>query len=210
MPFYIRKSISAGPFRFNLSKSGLGISTGIRGFRVGSGPRGNYIHMGRNGLYYRSTWSGKGRRRYSSTNPSFRIPPSLGKTSYSQLTDIESADVHKFQDASSAKLLSEINQKYKVPNYWLMSSLLLLCGVFLSILPIAWLFNTLGMNFDGTDIIVTYVISFPLVIAFAIFLYYYNQAQKSIVLFYTMDNELENAYQSVHDAFRKMQSCERK
>lgn len=25
--FYVRKSIKAGPFRFNLSKSGLGIST---------------------------------------------------------------------------------------------------------------------------------------------------------------------------------------
>jgi hypothetical protein len=26
MPFYIRKSIKAGPFRFNLSKSGIGVS----------------------------------------------------------------------------------------------------------------------------------------------------------------------------------------
>jgi hypothetical protein len=57
MTFYIRKSISAGPFRFNLSKSGIGVSTGIKGLRVGMGPRGNYIHMGRNGLYYRKTIS---------------------------------------------------------------------------------------------------------------------------------------------------------
>ena len=51
MGFYIRKSIKAGPFRFNLSKSGLGVSAGIPGFRVGTGPRGNYVHMGRNGIY---------------------------------------------------------------------------------------------------------------------------------------------------------------
>jgi hypothetical protein len=38
MGFYIRKSVSVGPFRFNLSKSGIGVSTGIMGFRVGSGP----------------------------------------------------------------------------------------------------------------------------------------------------------------------------
>ena len=36
-----------GPFRFNLSKSGLGVSAGVPGFRVGTGPRGNYVHMGR-------------------------------------------------------------------------------------------------------------------------------------------------------------------
>ncbi|WP_409063186.1 DUF4236 domain-containing protein [Brucella sp. 1315] len=26
MPFYIRKSVSAGPFRFNFSKGGVGVS----------------------------------------------------------------------------------------------------------------------------------------------------------------------------------------
>ena len=40
-----RKSISAGPFRFNLSDSGIGVSVGVRGFRVGSGPRGNYVSI---------------------------------------------------------------------------------------------------------------------------------------------------------------------
>ncbi|WP_374727087.1 DUF4236 domain-containing protein [Paraburkholderia caribensis] len=40
-----RKSISAGPFRFNLSDSGIGVSVGVPGFRVGSGPRGNYVSI---------------------------------------------------------------------------------------------------------------------------------------------------------------------
>jgi len=40
MPLYIRKSVSVGPFRFNLSKSGLGVSIGVKGFRLGAGPRG--------------------------------------------------------------------------------------------------------------------------------------------------------------------------
>jgi hypothetical protein len=56
--FYIRKSLRAGPFRFNLSKSGVGVSVGIPGFRVGTGPRGNYVHMGRGGVYYRATLNG--------------------------------------------------------------------------------------------------------------------------------------------------------
>lgn len=55
MGFYIRKSISFGPLRLNLSRSGLGASVGVRGARVGTGPKGTYIHLGRGGLYYRQS-----------------------------------------------------------------------------------------------------------------------------------------------------------
>ncbi len=40
MGFTYRKSINLGPFRVNLSKSGLGYSVGGRGFRVGTTSRG--------------------------------------------------------------------------------------------------------------------------------------------------------------------------
>ncbi len=40
MAFYYRKSVNLGPFRLNLSKSGLGYSVGGRGFRVGTTSRG--------------------------------------------------------------------------------------------------------------------------------------------------------------------------
>ncbi|WP_247650471.1 DUF4236 domain-containing protein [Brucella sp. 458] len=43
LPFYIRKSVSAGPFRFNFSKGGVGVSVGAKGLRIGPGPRGHYI-----------------------------------------------------------------------------------------------------------------------------------------------------------------------
>jgi hypothetical protein len=38
-----------------LSKSGLGGSVGVKGLRVGSGPRGRYLHAGREGLYYKAS-----------------------------------------------------------------------------------------------------------------------------------------------------------
>ena len=34
MAIYLRKSIQVGPLRFNLSKSGVGVSAGIKGFPV--------------------------------------------------------------------------------------------------------------------------------------------------------------------------------
>jgi hypothetical protein len=38
--FYYRKSASFGPFRVNLSRSGVGYSVGTRGFRTGVSARG--------------------------------------------------------------------------------------------------------------------------------------------------------------------------
>jgi uncharacterized protein YqjF (DUF2071 family) len=59
MAFYIRKSLSLGPIRLNFSKSGVGISAGVRGARVGINSRGKrYIHAGRHGIYYRQMLDG--------------------------------------------------------------------------------------------------------------------------------------------------------
>lgn len=55
MGFYIKKGFNFGPVRVNLSKSGLGVSVGAKGFRLGAGPKENYIHAGREGLYYRKS-----------------------------------------------------------------------------------------------------------------------------------------------------------
>ena len=59
MGFFVRKSFGSGPFRINVSKSGLGASVGVKGFRISNGPRGSHIHAGRGGLYYRSKLSSK-------------------------------------------------------------------------------------------------------------------------------------------------------
>ena len=40
MAWRFRKSIKLGPLRFNLSKSGIGTSVGVRGFRVGTDAKG--------------------------------------------------------------------------------------------------------------------------------------------------------------------------
>jgi hypothetical protein len=51
--FYIRKAFRFGPFRINVSKSGVGASVGVKGLRVSTGPRGTELHAGRGGVYYR-------------------------------------------------------------------------------------------------------------------------------------------------------------
>jgi len=65
MAFYLRKSFRMGPVRLNLSKSGLGVSTGVTGARIGLTSQGKaYFHAGRGGLYV---------RKYApSSTPSYR------------------------------------------------------------------------------------------------------------------------------------------
>lgn len=98
MGFYISKSLSVGPFRFNLSKSGIGLSTGIKGFRVGTGPRGNYVHMGRGGLYFRQTIPSSSSRRIPSEIPE-------EQSSSIEFKEIESGSVSQMVDSSSKKPL---------------------------------------------------------------------------------------------------------
>src|SRR3974390_2691158 len=114
MGFYIRKSLSVGPFRFNLSKSGIGLSTGIKGFRVGTGPRGNYVHMGYGGLYFRQTLPS------SSSSNNHRLPPETPEAQSSNIVfnEIESGSVSQMVDSSSASLLEEISSKSKKPRIW--------------------------------------------------------------------------------------------
>lgn len=52
--FYLRKSFRLGPVRLNLSKSGIGVSAGVKGARIGVNSRGRaYTHVGRGGVYHR-------------------------------------------------------------------------------------------------------------------------------------------------------------
>src|SRR5262245_48994767 len=118
MPFYIRKAISAGPFGFNLSKSGLGLSVGIKGLRIGTGPRGHYIHAGRNGFYYRASLGGAGTRSIGPEQhpprPLLENHPTEPATSGAAdvgMVDIDSGDVLEMRDERFQDLISEINDK---------------------------------------------------------------------------------------------------
>src|SRR6185312_1084941 len=52
MGFSFRKSIGFGPFRVNLSKSGIGLSTGVKGARISTGPSGTKVYGGWGPLRY--------------------------------------------------------------------------------------------------------------------------------------------------------------
>ena len=102
MGFYLRKSLRFGPLRFNLSKSGVGVSAGVKGFRVGMGPRGNYVHAGAGGIYYRATLpsAGGSTRARNSNRPAAPAPIQDG----ADLNEIESRQALSMVDANSGRV----------------------------------------------------------------------------------------------------------
>src|SRR5438132_5753009 len=107
MGFYLRKSVRVGPLRFNLSGSGIGVSCGIPGLRIGTGPRGNYIYAGRGGVYYRAALPTLGARaapRAPTPSPSPinepQVDPTLGA-----FKEIDSGVSLQMQDVSAQSLL---------------------------------------------------------------------------------------------------------
>src|SRR5262249_25190592 len=104
--FYFRKSVNFGPVRLNFSKSGVGVSVGVKGARISTGPRGTYVHAGRHGFYYRQrldTLSPQSRR------PAPQQPDIQSSTSSSHV--IATADVSRLVDTSSAEILQQINAR---------------------------------------------------------------------------------------------------
>lgn len=64
MGWGFRKSFKFGPMRLNLSKSGIGLSAGVKGARVSVGPRGTHLNVGTGGFYYRQKIGGGSRGGY--------------------------------------------------------------------------------------------------------------------------------------------------
>lgn len=105
MGFYIRKSKDIGNIRINFSKSGIGFSTGVKGFRIGTGPNGNYIHMGKDGIYYKKQWGKKSNRNKIKNNNVIE--------NATEVEEIESGNADEIVDSSSEELVNELNGKRK-------------------------------------------------------------------------------------------------
>ena len=194
MGFYLRKSISVGPIRFNLSKSGIGVSAGVKGLRFGVGPRGNYVHMGRSGLYYRATIpASSSAPSEPQRQPAHSLDPQIPTGTHAPLEEIESADVAKIVDSSSRELLNELNQKQKTTRLWpivaVASVVVLIVG-----LSLGWP-NWLLILLLLAAIAGTYVAHSR------------DALTKTVVLFYDFDPEMESAYAQLHSCAGRLAGC---
>lgn len=199
MGFYIRKALTVGPLRFNLSKSGVGVSAGIRGLRLGSGPRGNYVHMGRGGLYFRKSLdTPPGRSSHvPAGRPRTASPggPVEAHGTVAPMADIDSGSVLQMTDASSAELLRELNQKRK-----LVSLLPGAIGLTVFLVLIA------GAS-GGPPGLLAFIIASGLGLCWLASMK--DDLRKTTVVFYELEPEVEKRYEELHSAFEQLCSCAR-
>lgn len=78
MGWRFRRSFSIGPVRINISKTGMGVSVGARGLRVGAGPRGPYTSTSipGTGVYRVDYWKfiRRGKTKAASLPPALSSP----------------------------------------------------------------------------------------------------------------------------------------
>ncbi|MBC9913887.1 DUF4236 domain-containing protein [Chitinophaga varians] len=108
MGWSFRKSISAGPFRMNFSKSGVSYSVGGKGARINTGPRGTYVNLSAYGISYRQKVS-------APVSP--LSPPSFETSPGERHNNITSAAVEELTDTDSQSFITELNQKCAKVSY---------------------------------------------------------------------------------------------
>src|SRR5262245_23788733 len=104
MSWSYRKSINAGPFRLNFSKSGISYSVGVKGARIQMNSKGTYVNLSANGITYR--------RKISGT-------PALPHAAEPQVLEhtITSAAIEQLTDADSREFVTELSQKCQKLSY---------------------------------------------------------------------------------------------
>jgi hypothetical protein len=195
MPFYFRKSVQAGPFRFNFSKGGVGASVGVRGLRFGTGPRGHYVHAGLNGFYYRATIGRPGEASSGSDPAALRPASEMPTTTYESgvaMVEVESGDVMAMRDETATDLLDEINAKRRQTSLALVlaSSLAVAGLVAMAVLGPLGLLASLILGGAGWAI-GTWIDTY----------------RRTCVLFYDLEPEVEQAYEDVVRRFDALAAC---
>lgn len=191
MPFYVRKSVSAGPFRFNFSKSGVGVSVGVKGLRIGTGPRGHYIHAGFGGLYYRSTLGNAGRGRQPAVPQQPQALPVTAANGDVEMIEIDSGDVMQMRDSSFSELLDEINSKSRQPR---MSVTLSLTALVIG--------GIAGLATGGPGLLLC-AVAIP---AGAIGSWL-DSYRRSTVLYYDLEGDAETAYTRLTAGYDGLNGC---
>ena len=197
MPFYLRKSVSAGPFRFNFSKSGVGLSVGIRGLRVGTGPRGHYVHAGRGGLYYRKTLKGSrssgAGKRYAPEQTSPHATPAHNVDPGIDMVRVSSGSVAEMEDARFADVLAEMGEKQRSAR---------LATTFLWIGIVITIFATIGGGIIG------FLVGAAATLAGRFLGAWLDESRRSVVLMYDLEPDAPKAYENMTLAFDRLAACQ--
>lgn len=186
MGFYLRKSLRAGPFRLNLSTSGVGVSAGIPGFRVGTGPRGNYVSVAGGGITYRTTLprsaAAKGRRPLAPPSPPSLLPAEpIGDRFGDEVVmqDVTGADAAELVSTGPDDLVDQLNGAARRHRVWpWVLAITLILGVA-----------------AGVPVVI------PFGVAAALWLVVWERARRTVVTFYEVHDAQAQWYELMTDGW---------
>ncbi|QHE87221.1 DUF4236 domain-containing protein [Hydrogenophaga sp. BPS33] len=187
------KSVRFGAVRFNFSGSGIGMSVGVPGLRVGTGPRGAYISGGAGGFRYRSSLSGRTTRRQAlaaTTQPLESSATQAPQPNVVATTEHDTTCVLQLTDSNSDGLLLSINEQRKKSSTWPVA-------VAIAVVVYFWFSSLIGAESGVWRILLAVVL-----MSVVAWLYWRDSMQKLTVLFFDPDSAAKADFEAICDAAR--------
>ena len=201
MSWYIRKAVKVGPVRFNLSKSGIGTSIGITGFRIGIKPNGrSYIHAGRYGLYYREEFGNNktGINKFDST-------PDNG--SADNTTFYNTAGSEELKSDYKKDVVEALTKSYKAFRYDYLTGLVALIIIIILFFNKDSFYNPYDYPLDTKGVYTFYLLTIIIaaigIITF-IFVAKWETKRRQVNLVYEFENNNFEYYKEIISAFNKI------
>ncbi len=197
MGYYLRKSFRFGPVRLNLSKSGIGASFGVKGFRYGVRPNGStYVHAGRHGLYYRQNLSPDSRPKQAPATASAVVSPSAQSPStlHKTLTASELARL------AGTRLVELLNRSRSFVHHDSLSALVIIVAIAFSFV--------IGPSFGSLGIAAAVVVAAGGLVA-ALLVFRWESRRRTVYAFYHLDGADSQAYQQLLNGLNALATSHR-
>lgn len=204
MGFYFRKSKNFGGIRLNFSKSGLGVSTGVKGARLIFSPNGTYVHLGAQGIYYKKKIGGNDISKHNTNSP--KGEKYEFKESTFGETKIETTNFENLTDIDSQEFINELERKNNILSLTPIASIfftgILVTYCFYYFYPILHLsvfseVPTLN-RMAGTTLLLLLIVLLVFMIKQAKKI---DSKRKSIEIYYDLDEAANEVYSKFLDGF---------
>lgn len=165
------------------------MSVGVRGLRLGTGPRGHYVHMGRGGLYYRASLNPRQQRNREV------LPSNSGPSSPTPMHVVESGDVQQMVASSSSGLLDQINDRATSLRSW----------------PLVFGLSLIGSLWAGSQPEMA-VLSGPallLGLATSGLAWHWDKQRRTVVIMYDLSENLLHGYEAFARAMESLGTAQR-
>lgn len=189
------KSVKFGAVRFNFSGGGIGVSVGVPGLRIGTGPRGAYIGGGMGGFRYRKSLGTSSSASRVPAQHRFTQPGTPGQSATPSTdpnvvatVEHETKNVLELTDASGDDLLRSMNEQRSKTSLWPF--------VATGLALLLYILKSNGENWNAA-VVPTLFIVFA---AFTLWVRWRDNLGKLTVLFFEPDTETSTLFETLSSA----------